>query len=165
MPILLLALLAASVVFLVMRRPFSYWPVETPIVTSAFGARVHPVTGAPSFHNGTDFKAATGAPLLSIGAGVVVDVGADARSGTFVRVEGRGEHAGWSWSYSHLSAVLVSRGDELEAGAKVGEAGATGRVTGPHLHFVMRRRGELVDPMTVLPFLGSDQGTDEERHA
>lgn len=165
MPILLLSLLVGFGVYLLISRPFARFPVLAPIVTSPYGERVHPVTGERRFHNGTDFRAATGTPLVSIGHGRISKVATDATSGTHVIVSGTGEHAGWSWSYSHLSAVAVEQGENVAEGEIVGYAGATGRVTGPHLHFVVRRAGVLVDPMTVLPLLGSSTDPEEERHA
>lgn len=163
--ILLLSLVAGVVAFVIMSRPFSVWPVLDPRVTSPFGWRIHPVTGEKRFHNGTDFKAAHGAALISIGAGIVVRANSDSVSGLHAIVQGTGAHAAFSWSYSHASRLDVAEGQSVAPGDVIGAAGASGRVTGPHLHFVIRKDGQPIDPMTVLPMLGSSEDPDEEQHA
>lgn len=133
------------------RKPFKLHPVDAP-VSSRFGTRTDPVDGTPgTFHNGIDYAAPIGTPARSIGSGRVVAVSEDSRSGRFVIVEGQGPWAAWSWSYSHLSQSYVRVGDNVAEGEHIADTGDTGRVTGPHLHFVVKRGGALVDPSTVLP--------------
>lgn len=133
------------------RKPFRLHPVDGPI-TSRYGRRVDPVDGTPgTFHNGVDYGVPIGTRAVSIGDGRVVTVSEDARSGRFVIVEGQGEWAAWSWSYSHLTESYVQVGANVAEGEHIADTGDTGRVTGPHLHFVVKRQGAHVDPLSVLP--------------
>ncbi len=117
-------------------------PVVGP-VTSSFGPRVHPVTGHPGHHNGVDIGAPVGTPVRVPFAGRVIEAGEDDKLGRFVKVEHRG---GYRSLYAHLDAHGVVAGQEIDTGASIGTSGATGRVTGPHLHFAVYRDGAPVDP-------------------
>ena len=88
--------------------------------------------------------------MRSLAKGTVIRVDTDSGYGKFVIVF---HGAGWSSVYAHLSAQNVEVGRRLKAGEILGLAGATGRVTGPHLHFELRRDGVAVDPLRTLPFL------------
>ena len=113
-------------------------------ITSAFGWRQDPFTGATTFHNGVDLRAAEGDPVVSTGAGRVVFSGTDGGYGTSVIIQ----HAnGLTTRYAHLSAALVSLGQHIEDGQVLGLAGSTGRATGPHLHYEVRVDGKAVDPL------------------
>lgn len=102
-------------------------------VSSPYGPRVDPITGKSAFHAGIDFPAPIGTPVLAVEAGVVhkVDKVDDDPNGVFVRVK---TSTGRLWYYLHLSEVRVEVGQEIAAGSALGLSGATGRVTGPHLH-------------------------------
>jgi murein DD-endopeptidase MepM/ murein hydrolase activator NlpD len=114
-------------------------PVAAP-VADRFGPR-----GA-WFHTGVDFTASTGTPVRAAGAGCVVSAGWDAGGyGNLVVV---GHRLGLSSWYAHLSSIAVRRGRCVTAGTLLGRVGATGRSTGPHLHFELRLRGAAVDPRT-----------------
>jgi murein DD-endopeptidase MepM/ murein hydrolase activator NlpD len=113
-------------------------------VTSQFGWRQDPITGALSFHRGIDLRAAEGAPVPSTGAGRVISAGSDGGYGTNVVIE----HAdGLRTLYAHLSTALVKAGDEVAAGQRIGLAGQTGRATGPHVHYEVLADGRRVDPL------------------
>jgi murein DD-endopeptidase MepM/ murein hydrolase activator NlpD len=117
-------------------------------VTSAFGSTNRP-GGKP--HGGVDLGAARGTPVLAPAAGKVA-VSTDrfeggARYGKVVAID----HADGSRSlYAHLDARLVRAGDLVRAGQRIALTGATGKVTGPHLHFEVARDGAAVDPQTLL---------------
>lgn len=133
------------------RRPFKLHPVDAPI-SSRYGTRTDPVDGTPgTFHNGVDYASPLDAPARSIGEGRVSTVATDERSGLHVIVQGEGAHAGWSWSYSHLANAWVDAGAAVAEGEHIADTGDSGRVTGPHLHFVVKRHGSYVDPLSVLP--------------
>lgn len=127
-------------------------PLPLPlVVTSPFGPRVDPNGGGVRHHAGVDLRAPVGGPLRSIEAGRVVDAGSSESAGLYIRIlspEGR------RWSYFHLEDALVSEGDDVREGQLIGATGATGRVTGPHLHLELRTpdkpNGPSVDPMPVL---------------
>jgi len=122
-------------------------PLASQRVSSRFGNRLDPFLKRPAFHAGIDFVAASGTTVRSTAPGVVVSAGWNGGYGKMVEIE----HAdGISTRYGHLSAVLVSVGDEVAAGAPVGRVGSTGRSTGPHLHYETLRRGKAVNPAAYL---------------
>ena len=121
-------------------------PVGGPI-TSPFGTRVHPVTGARKLHDGTDFGVPCGTPVHAAGSGTVVSRRFSGAYGNRVIVR----HAdGLETSYNHLASQSVSVGQRVTTSTIVGRVGSTGLSTGCHLHFMARRGGRLVDPMTLL---------------
>ena len=120
--------------------------------SSDFGERVHPVTHAESFHEGLDIAAPVGAPARAAAAGTVTKAGPAGTYGNLVVLR----HAdGSETRYAHLSAIGVEVGDRVTAGQPLGAVGATGRVTGPHLHFEVRVDGHAVDPAPLLPAPGA----------
>ena len=124
-------------------------PVSGP-ATSAFGSR-SVFNGQPrSPHSGADFRAAEGTPVTAPNVGAVVLTGDTYFSGGSVILD-----HGWGlYSYfAHLSEILVDEGDLVEPGQVVGLAGATGRVTGPHLHWTLRLNGARVDPLSLIEIL------------
>ena len=121
-------------------------PVGGPI-TSPFGPRVHPVTGARTVHDGTDFGAPCGTPVHAAGDGVVVSRGSSGAYGNRVVVRHAG---GLETSYNHLASQSVSVGQRVTTSSIVGRVGSTGLSTGCHLHFMARRGGTLVDPVSLL---------------
>lgn len=98
-------------------------------------------------HGGADFRAATGTPVLAAEEGLVVLAASHFFAGKSVYVDHGG---GLLTMYMHLSRIDVKAGQRLARGAVVGLSGATGRVTGPHLHFGVRWRGARVDPALLL---------------
>ena len=104
-----------------------------------------PMSGAPSWrHAGIDIAARSGAPIVAPAAGVVADVGDYVLSGRTVLIDhGQGAVS----AYFHLDTALVSKGDIVRAGQRLGRVGATGLATGPHLHYAMYLHGRDVDPV------------------
>ena len=126
-------------------------PLAAPLVElpegGRFGARRIFNGEARSPHGGTDFKAAPGTPVSAAADGVVALAAGQYFAGNAVYLD----HGDGLISMSfHLSEVLVSTGDEVKRGQAIGKVGATGRVTGPHLHFAARWRGARVDPQLLL---------------
>ena len=121
-------------------------PVGGPI-TSPFGTRVHPLTGVRKLHDGTDFGVPCGTPVHAAGTGTVVSRRFSGAYGNRVIVR----HAnGLETSYNHLASQSVSVGQRVTTSTIVGHVGSTGLSTGCHLHFMARRGGQLVDPMSLL---------------
>ncbi len=124
-------------------------PVPGPAI-SGFGRRSI-LNGQPrSPHAGTDFRAATGTPIEAPNRGRVVLAGNLYFSGNTVLLD----HGMGLYSYfGHLSRILVAEGDVVERGSVLGKVGATGRVTGPHLHWSVRLAETRVDPMSLVAVL------------
>ena len=115
-------------------------------VTSGFGGSREFNGVVQSRHMGTDLAGAVGAPIRATNRGVVALVGDFYLGGRVVYLD---HGAGLVSAYLHLSEVAVSEGDTVAAGEIVGRVGATGRVTGPHLHWIVRYGGVTVDPMSL----------------
>jgi murein DD-endopeptidase MepM/ murein hydrolase activator NlpD len=112
-------------------------------VTSPFGWRRDPVTGAAGFHAGIDLGLAYGQDVRAAAAGRVTFAGDRGHYGTLVTVS---HPDGRETRYAHLSELHVQVGDQLSAGQVLGKAGRSGRTTGPHLHFEVLENGRPVDP-------------------
>ncbi|WP_425373317.1 M23 family metallopeptidase [Mesorhizobium denitrificans] len=126
--------------------PFSN-PAPGRSVSSRFGVRTDPLLGTPAMHSGMDFRAPTGTPILATGYGTVVEAGWNGGYGQMVEVK----HAnGFTTRFGHMSAIHVSVGDEVKPGDVLGEVGSTGRSTGPHMHYEVRRNGQAIDPSDFL---------------
>ncbi len=120
-------------------------PVEG-VVTSPYGTeRIFNGT-TRSRHSGVDFRAAKGTPVHVVAGGRVALTGDRYFSGKSVFVDHGG---GWISLYGHLDRIRVSDGEVLHAGDVVGLSGATGRVTGPHLHFGLAIHGQMADVMSL----------------
>lgn len=124
-------------------------PVAGPI-TSGYGGRINPISGATEFHDGIDIGAPCGAGVQTLWPGVVSLAGGAGGYGLRVEVD-HGVVAGVRLvsSYSHLSAFAVATGQNVGAGTVVGLVGSTGYSTGCHLHYSATADGRLVDPRTL----------------
>nr|WP_275658689.1 peptidoglycan DD-metalloendopeptidase family protein [Vibrio brasiliensis] len=106
--------------------------------------RKHPVTGRISPHNGTDWAVPTGTPIVSTGDGVVVMTRKHPYAGNYVVIQ---HGSRYKTRYLHLSKILVRKGQKVSRGQRIGLSGATGRVTGPHIHYELIDRGRPVNAM------------------
>lgn len=122
-------------------------PVTTARLSSTFGNRRDPFTGRRAFHSGIDFPVPTGTIVISAGEGRVIFAGKRSGYGNVVEIS---HGAGLITRYAHLSAFLVKEGQTVHAGTPIAKAGSTGRSTGPHLHFEVRREDKAVDPAAFL---------------
>jgi len=130
-----------------LERAFNRYPVDKKYrrITSGFNQnRKHPVTGKVSPHNGTDFATPVGAPIYSTGDGKVISVKNHPYAGKYLVIEHNGVY---KTRYLHLSKFLVKNGQQVKRGDKIALSGATGRLTGPHLHFEVLVRNHPVDSM------------------
>ena len=116
-------------------------------VTSGFGTGRTFNGAVVSRHMGIDYAGAVGAPVRAANRGVVRLVSAFYLGGNVVYVD---HGAGLVTAYLHLSQTLVTEGDTVPQGAVLGRVGATGRVTGPHLHLIARFGSTTVDPMSLI---------------
>jgi murein DD-endopeptidase MepM/ murein hydrolase activator NlpD len=122
-------------------------PADISMISSGFGYRSDPFTGAGAMHAGLDFRGPIGSPIHAAAKGVVSFVGQQNGYGNVVEVS----HAnGLLTRYAHMSQFHATVGQPVSAGDVIGAIGSTGRSTGPHLHFEVRINGRAVNPR---PFL------------
>ena len=124
-------------------------------ITSGFGGGREFNGTITSRHMGTDFAGAIGSPVRAANRGVVRIVDAFFYGGNVVYLD---HGAGLSSAYLHLSEQLVAAGDTVQRGQTIGRVGATGRVTGPHLHFIVRYGSITVDPLSLFAVAGDSSG-------
>lgn len=130
-----------------MRKSFLRSPVKFNYISSNFNPRrLHPVTGQVRPHNGIDYAAAVGTPVMASGAGKVIASAYNNLNGHYVFIQ-HGER--YVTKYLHLSKRLVKTGQRVKQGELIGRVGATGRVTGPHLHYEFLVDGVHRNPRTV----------------
>ncbi|WP_414901526.1 M23 family metallopeptidase [Rhizobium cremeum] len=128
------------------RMPFAN-PAPGREITSRFGNRPDPFFGGLAMHAGIDFRSPVGGEIHATGSGKVVNAGPSGGYGNMVEID---HGLGFSTRFGHMSKILVKVGDEISAGDVIGYSGNTGRSTGPHIHYEVRRNGEAVDPMQFL---------------
>jgi murein DD-endopeptidase MepM/ murein hydrolase activator NlpD len=126
-------------------------PVEGGWVSSPFGWRIDPFTGQKGFHEGVDFQAAVGTPILAAASGKVVFADGDGQYGKMVEID---HGNGLVTRYAHASMLFVKVGDLVVRGQRIAAVGATGRATGPHLHFEVRLNGTPQNPTQFLQLAG-----------
>lgn len=121
-------------------------------ISSKYGARLNPLTKKQErdFHHGVDISVCDGTPICSIFDGIVQKVASSEKSGNFVFIK-HGEF--YESLYAHCSKILVSKGDVVKKGQKIALSGHSGNVTGAHLHLGIKRNGNWIDPIEVLPNL------------
>lgn len=126
-------------------------PTTVPVVgalnTSGFGLRRDPFTGQGAMHEGVDFAAPTGTPIVAAAAGVVVTAEYSPSYGYLVEID-HGE--GLTTRYGHASRLFVTSGALVKPGQRIAAVGSTGRSSGAHLHFEVRMNGAAMDPALFL---------------
>ena len=121
-------------------------PLHRGILTSGFGYRASPFTGQTSFHPGIDIQVEIGTPVLAARDGKVSEIGTLEIYGRYVMINHDGNY---QTMYAHLQEVLVTKGQDVQAGERVALSGNSGISTGPHLHFEIRRDGRPIDPSRI----------------
>ena len=122
----------------------SGWPVRSGYITSKFGYRNHPIYRRAKFHAGVDFAGKKGTPVLATADGVVAFSGWQSGYGRMVEIR---HMDGLKTRYAHNQKNLVTEGDMVKKGQAIAELGSTGRSTGPHVHFEVRKNGKAVNPL------------------
>jgi murein DD-endopeptidase MepM/ murein hydrolase activator NlpD len=127
-------------------------PFATPVkkafrFTSEFGFRRDPKTGGRRMHKGVDFAAGSGTPIYATADGVIVHAGWSSGYGRLIKIQ---HEFGIETRYAHLSKMRVNVGQKVSRGDRIGDMGASGRVTGVHLHYEVRVGGEAVNPMIYI---------------
>jgi murein DD-endopeptidase MepM/ murein hydrolase activator NlpD len=120
----------------------SLWPIDG-VLRSSFGGRSDPLSGEGEFHTGIDISAPIGTPVHVTADGVVVSAGWSNGYGKLIVVD---HGNGYQTYYAHLSRFLAVPGEEVGCGQVIAYSGATGRATGPHIHYEVRLAGTPVNP-------------------
>lgn len=129
------------------KAPFAI-PVKNAFrYTSNYGYRRDPKTGGRRMHSGVDFAASAGTPIYATADGVVVHAGWQSGYGRLVKIQ---HEFGIETRYAHQSKVRVKVGQRVSRGERIGDMGASGRVTGVHLHYEVRVGDKAVNPMTYI---------------
>ncbi len=121
-------------------------PVDRIHITSTFGYRIHPITGQRHLHNGVDYGGRSGDPVYAVAAGKVASAGMDGASGNKLVIR---HIDGTETYYLHLNSFATRAGNAVKGGQIVARLGNTGRSTGPHLHFGIKRQGKWENPLRI----------------
>ncbi|MCX6552339.1 MAG: M23 family metallopeptidase [Acidobacteria bacterium] len=124
----------------------SIWPTIG-WLSAGFGERADPFTGDPGYHQGLDISADRGRPVVAPAAGVVESASWSGNYGNLLVID---HGFGLKTRYGHLSQFAVKAGDSVARGALIGYVGATGRATGPHLHYEVLANGQLINPLQLM---------------
>ncbi len=124
------------------------WPLKSVAITSSYGGRI--LNGSYDFHLGVDLRAATGTSIYAADGGKVIYAAYMGSYGYLVKIR---HDNGDQTYYAHLSKINVTNGTRVYKGQFIAKSGATGNVTGPHLHFEIRKSGSTVNPVNYLPSL------------
>ena len=122
-------------------------PCSYKVISSPFGFRESPTAGASSYHQGVDFSASAGTPIVASRGGTVTVAGYSNTAGYYVTIN-HGD--GFSSIYMHMTNYIVSSGQKVNQGQTIGYVGNTGITTGYHLHFGIALNGAYVNPMAYL---------------
>lgn len=122
-------------------------PVNAPFNASGFGMRIDPITGQNAMHEGIDFIADSGMPVIAAAGGVVQFAGFHPQYGNMIDIDHGNDLV---TRYAHLSKLMVKEGNILWRGRRIANSGNTGRTTGPHLHFEVHFRGAPQNPARFL---------------
>jgi murein DD-endopeptidase MepM/ murein hydrolase activator NlpD len=144
-----------------LQRQFLKSPLASVRVTSTYGKRFHPVLGRMKMHHGVDYGAPIGTPIQSVADGTVKFAGWKGANGRLIIID----HAnGYRTLYAHLSKIEkgIRPGKRVTKKTVIGRVGNSGRSTGPHLHFGMKRHGKYVNPRKV-DFARAEPLKGEER--
>ncbi len=123
-------------------------PTRTPVrTTSTFGPRRDPIKGGTRMHNGFDWAAPMGTPLYATADGVVKFAGRQSGYGWVVIIQ---HEFGYETFYAHQSKLRVEKGQRVSRGDRIGDMGSSGRSTGSHVHYELRRNGKPLNPLTYI---------------
>ena len=124
------------------RKALMKTPINGARLSSPFGKRKHPILGFTKHHNGTDFAAPTGTPIMASGNGTVIKAGWCGNGGNCVRIR---HNSSYTTGYGHLSKFATKTGRRVRQGQIIGYVGNTGMSTGPHLHYTVKYNGKFIN--------------------
>ena len=123
-------------------------PINGARLSSAYGMRKHPILGYNRLHQGVDFAAPTGTPIMAAGTGRIEKIGTNGGAGKYIRIK---HLNGYKTAYAHLNSYAsgMSKGVKVRQGQTIGFVGSTGLSTGPHLHYEVWFNNKKINPMTM----------------
>ena len=124
------------------RKALMKTPINGARLSSPFGKRKHPILGFTKHHNGTDFAAPTGTPIMASGNGTVIKAGWCGNGGNCVRIR---HNSTYTTGYGHMSKIATKTGRRVRQGQVIGYVGNTGMSTGPHLHYTVKFNGKFIN--------------------
>ena len=124
------------------RKALMKTPINGARLSSPFGKRKHPILGFTKHHNGTDFAAPTGTPIMASGNGTVIKAGWCGNGGKCVRIR---HNSSYTTGYGHMSKIATRTGRRVRQGQIIGYVGSTGMSTGPHLHYTVNYNGKFIN--------------------
>lgn len=145
----------------VVATPVLYWPLTrgSYTVASGFSMRISPISGQLLMHEGVDLSAALGTPIHAAADGTVVEVSSNYRSGTVVKIKHTADDGSTFYTaylHEYMDDILVTVGQQVKAGQRIGAVGSNGWSTGPHLHFEVHDASDTpIDPMPYMDSHGA----------
>lgn len=143
------------------KRKLMRTPVNGARLSSSYGTRKHPVLGYTRKHNGVDFAAPRGTPIMAAGVGVIERANVYGSFGNYVRIR---HSDGYKTAYAHLKSFArgIKAGARVTQGQIIGYVGTTGRSTGPHLHYEVHKDGKAINPQSLSTLSGKPLPSDEK---
>ncbi len=142
------------------RKALMKTPINGARLSSPFGNRKHPILGFTKHHNGTDFAAPTGTPIMASGNGTVIKAGWCGNGGNCVRIR---HNSAYTTGYGHMSKIATRTGRRVRQGQIIGYVGNTGMSTGPHLHYTVSYNGKFVNSQKLKLPSGKTLSGDERK--
>ena len=142
------------------RKALMKTPINGARLSSPFGNRKHPILGFTKHHNGTDFAAPTGTPIMASGNGTVIKAGWCGNGGNCVRIR---HNSSYTTGYGHMSKIATRNGRRVRQGQIIGYVGNTGMSTGPHLHYTVSYNGKFVNSQKLKLPSGKTLNGDERK--
>lgn len=125
-----------------------FLPMDSVVVTSPFGTRIHPITGKRKTHRGVDLRGRA-KEIKAVQMGIIIHKGYDPSLGQYLKLKS----GSFVFIYGHLKHCYVKQGDVVAANQVIGRTGDTGKVTAEHLHFAIQKDGKYIDPLPILNLL------------
>ncbi|MGX7688240.1 M23 family metallopeptidase [Flectobacillus roseus] len=124
-----------------------YHPLSKLRLNSNFGFRIHPLTRQLQFHQGIDLKASLDQQVFATADGIIIHTGYSRSLGYFIKIQ---HLAGFTSIYGHLNHILVATNQPILQGQIIGTCGMSGKTTGVHLHYALRRNQQYLSPSLIL---------------